>query len=118
MTIPMSKKSNKILEETVPNTLHQLFMEQVKLTPDNIAIQYEGTPLTYSELDQKSNILAHKLKHCGVGPECVVGLMSYRSLDMITGILAILKAGGHTCLLIPTTLKIACHIWLAIAKLE
>ncbi|AJY73316.1 amino acid adenylation domain-containing protein [Paenibacillus beijingensis] len=94
MTIPMSKKSNKILEETVPNTLHQLFMEQVKLTPDNIAIQYEGTPLTYSELDQKSNILAHKLKHCGVGPECVVGLMSYRSLDMITGILAILKAGG------------------------
>src|SRR6185312_13812791 len=50
--------------------------------------------LTYSQLNQKANQLAHYLQKMGVGPDILVGLCLPRSLDMIIGLLAILKAGG------------------------
>jgi amino acid adenylation domain-containing protein len=74
--------------------IHQLFEEQVKRTPNNIAVVYENEQLTYAELNQKANQLAHYLQQLGVGTEVLVGICVERSLLMVVGLLGILKAGG------------------------
>ncbi|WP_419588969.1 condensation domain-containing protein, partial [Thiolapillus sp.] len=74
--------------------IHQLFEEQVKLNPNNIAVVYEDEKLTYKELNAKSNQLAHYLLEQGVTPDSLVAICVERSLDMMIGLLAILKAGG------------------------
>jgi surfactin family lipopeptide synthetase A len=75
-------------------TIHQLFEEQADRTPDSTAVVFEDQHLTYQELNQKSNQLAHYLRKLGVGPETLVGICVERSLEMIVGLLGILKAGG------------------------
>lgn len=75
-------------------TIHELFEEQVKKMPDNIAVEFEGKKLTYKELNDKSNSLAMVLREKGVKPDVIVGIMVKRSLEMIIGIVGILKAGG------------------------
>ncbi|MBE5228530.1 MAG: amino acid adenylation domain-containing protein [Microcystis aeruginosa PMC 728.11] len=74
--------------------IHQLFEEQVKRTPDAVAVVYSGQQLTYNELNCRANQLAHYLQSLGVKPEQLVGICLERSLDMIVGLLGILKAGG------------------------
>nr|WP_246276572.1 amino acid adenylation domain-containing protein [Microcoleus asticus] len=74
--------------------IHQLFEEQVDLTPDAIALVFEDKQLTYKDLNQRANQLAHHLRNLGVGPEVLVGICVERSLEMIVGLLGILKAGG------------------------
>jgi amino acid adenylation domain-containing protein len=74
--------------------IHQLFEEQVELTPDAVAVVFEGTQLTYRELNARANQLAHYLLSLGVKPETLVGICVERSLEMIVGLLGILKAGG------------------------
>uniref|UniRef100_A0A2P1CZ88 AptB n=1 Tax=Nostoc sp. FSN-E TaxID=2027337 RepID=A0A2P1CZ88_9NOSO len=74
--------------------LHILFEEQVDKTPDAIALTYKQENLTYRELNNRANQLAHYLKSLGVKPEVWVGICVERSLEMVIGILAILKAGG------------------------
>lgn len=74
--------------------IHELFELQVKRAPDDTAIIYDGSNLTYSELNQRANQLAHKLRRIGVGPEILVGICTDRSVDMVVGLLGILKAGG------------------------
>lgn len=74
--------------------LHQLFEDQAAKYPDNIAVQYEGSALTYSEMNHRANQLAHYLQSQGVGPETLVGLFMERSLEMIIAIYGVLKAGG------------------------
>ncbi|MCK5058227.1 MAG: AMP-binding protein, partial [Candidatus Aminicenantes bacterium] len=76
-------------------TIHGLVIEQAAKTPDNVALVEAGyPPVTYEELNQKSNTLAFFLKKKGVGPGMIVGLLTDRSIDMIKGILGILKAGA------------------------
>ena len=75
-------------------TIHELFEEQVLRTPDNIALVFGEESMTYSELNAKSNQLAHMLRSKGVKPDCIVGIMVERSFEMIIGIMGILKAGG------------------------
>lgn len=75
-------------------TIHQLFEEQVERTPDNVAAVFEDKQLTYRELNEKSNQLARVLRNKGIKPDTIIGIMVYRSLEMIIGILGILKAGG------------------------
>ena len=75
-------------------TIHQLFEEQVEKTPDNIAVVYEDRQLTYRELNEKSNQLARLMRRKGVKPDSIVGIMVERSLEMIIGIMGVLKAGG------------------------
>ncbi|MCP4156763.1 MAG: amino acid adenylation domain-containing protein, partial [bacterium] len=75
-------------------TAHEVFEEQVERTPGNIAVEYENQTLTYSQLNQKANRLARELRHRGVNGDSVVGLMVERSMEMIVGMMAILKAGG------------------------
>jgi amino acid adenylation domain-containing protein len=74
--------------------IHELFEEQVELTPDAIALVFEDEQLTYKELNQRANQLAHHLRNLGVGAEVLVGICVERSLEMVVGLLGILKAGG------------------------
>ncbi len=74
--------------------IHQLFEEQVEKTPDAIAVVFEDEQLTYQQLNEKANQLAHYLKGLGVGTDVLVGLYVERSVDIMVGILGILKAGG------------------------
>ena len=75
-------------------TLPELFAAQVAKTPQATAAVFEGSTLTYGELDARANRVAHHLRTLGVGPEVVVGLCVERSLEMLIGLLGILKAGG------------------------
>ena len=70
------------------------FEEQVKRTPTNTAVTFEGQTLSYAELNARANQLARYLQRMGVGPDALVGLCVERSLDMVVAILGILKAGG------------------------
>ncbi|MEH1884258.1 amino acid adenylation domain-containing protein [Nostoc sp.] len=74
--------------------IHQLFEEQVKLTPDAVAVVFENQQLTYDQLNCRANQLAHYLRSLGVKPDALVGICVERSLDMVVGLLGILKAGG------------------------
>jgi amino acid adenylation domain-containing protein len=74
--------------------LHHLFEAQVERTPEAVAVVFENTRLTYRELNQRANQLAHYLKKLGIGPEVLVGIYIERSLEMVVGLLGILKAGG------------------------
>src|SRR5919109_109848 len=78
----------------VDKCIHHLFEEQVERFPDNIAAVFGDEQLTYRELNQRANQLAHHLQTLGVGPEVLVGLCVERSLEMIVGLLGVLKAGG------------------------
>ncbi|MBU7586865.1 MAG: amino acid adenylation domain-containing protein [Nostoc sp. TH1S01] len=74
--------------------IHQLFEAQVERTPDAIALLFEGKELTYRELNQQANQLAHHLKYLGIRPGMFVAVCMNRSLEMIPSLLGILKAGG------------------------
>ena len=74
-------------------TISRLFEEQVEKTPDNIAVSYEGISLTYRELNEKANLVASSIARKGIQKDCVVGIMTGRSVEMIAGIVGILKAG-------------------------
>jgi amino acid adenylation domain-containing protein len=74
--------------------IHQLFEDQAEKTPDAVAVVYEEQELTYQELNQKANQLAHYLQKIGVQSDTLVGICVERSLEMIIGLLGILKAGG------------------------
>jgi amino acid adenylation domain-containing protein len=74
--------------------IHELFEAQVASRPDATAVVYGDEALTYAELNRKANRLAHVLRKRGVAPGALVGLMVERSIDMIVGMLGILKVGG------------------------
>ena len=74
--------------------IYQLFTEQVERTPTNIAVVFENQTLTYQELNNRANQLAHYLQKKGVKPETIVGLYLERNIAAIVGILGIMKAGG------------------------
>ena len=72
----------------------QLFEAQAGENPDQLAVASPSAQLTYRELNEKANQLAHYLKERGVGPEVLVGVCMQRSVEMVIGLLAVLKAGG------------------------
>ena len=101
--LPLLKESEKHqLLEQWNNTaveypqlcIHELFEAQVQKTPDAVAVVFEDEQLTYSELNARANQLARYLQQLGVKPEVRVGICVERSLLMVIGLLAILKADG------------------------
>jgi amino acid adenylation domain-containing protein len=74
--------------------VHQLFEAQSAQTPEAVAVEFEGQQLTYRELNDRANQVAHHLRSLGVGPDGLVGICVERSLEMVIGLLGILKAGG------------------------
>ena len=74
--------------------IHELFEAQVERTPDAVALEFEQQSLTYRELNDDANRLAHELKALGAGPGTIVGVLLERSFEMVASLLAILKTGG------------------------
>lgn len=74
--------------------LSQLFETQVQASPDATALIFEDRQFTYAELNERANLLAHRLRRLGVRPEQRVGILMERQPDLIVSLLAILKAGG------------------------
>ena len=75
--------------------IHELVEAQVAKTPDAVAVVYQGQQLTYRELDERADRLAAYLEKSGVKAETPVGICVERSLEMVVGVLGILKAGGY-----------------------
>ena len=86
--------NNTRVEYSREKTLQQLFEEQVRRTPENIALEFDAQSLTYRELNEKANQLARVLREKGTKPDTIVGVMTRRSMEMLIGIMAVLKAGG------------------------
>ncbi|NOQ24221.1 MAG: amino acid adenylation domain-containing protein, partial [Bacteroidales bacterium] len=86
--------NNTTLDYPKDKTIHQLFEKQVDQTPDFTAVVYNNQCISYSELNLRSNQLAQLLISKGLKPEDIVGILVDRSIEMIIGILGILKAGG------------------------
>jgi amino acid adenylation domain-containing protein len=74
--------------------IQQLFEQQATLTPDATALIFDAQRLTYRELNERANQLAHYLRAQGVSTETLVGLLMERSVELVVGLLGILKAGG------------------------
>ncbi len=74
--------------------LHQLIEEQVERSPEAIAVSYTSQRLNYRDLNARANQLAHCLRAQGVGPGTLVGIAAERSLELVVGLLGILKAGA------------------------
>lgn len=77
-----------------PGTIPELVDLQVQRTPHAIALIQGDQRLTYSQLNQRANRVAHYLRRRGVGPEVLIGICMEQSLHAIVAVLAILKAGG------------------------
>lgn len=88
------KQYNETTEKIPSTTLYQLFTDQVKRTPDEVAVVFEQEWLTYSELHKRSNQIAHFLKEQGIGLGDKVGLLAKRRVDTIVNMLGILKSGA------------------------
>ena len=74
--------------------VHELFEEQVARHPDSVALVFRQEQLSYRELNQRANQVAHHLRTRGVGPEVLVGVCLDRSAEMVISLLGVLKAGG------------------------
>ncbi|MBW4417922.1 MAG: amino acid adenylation domain-containing protein [Myxacorys californica WJT36-NPBG1] len=82
--------------------IHDWFESQVNQTPDAVAVVFADQQLTYRELSDRSNQLAHSLQQFGVVPDRLVGICVEQSLNMLIAVLAVLKAGGAYVPLDPT----------------
>jgi amino acid adenylation domain-containing protein len=93
-------KRQLLVDWNSPETLypdkcvHWLFEAQVKRTPATLSVMSDDEQLTYRELDERSNRLAHYLQRLGVGPEVLVAICMEKSADLIIAILGVLKSGG------------------------
>ncbi len=74
--------------------VHQLFERQVDAAPDVVAVVFEDRAVTYRELDERANRLAHHLIDLGVGPDHLVGVHVTRGIDLVISVLGVHKAGG------------------------
>src|SRR5205807_1492845 len=86
--------SKTVAESSGEACLEEMFEAQVERTPDATAVSFGDESLTYRELNCRANQLGHYLRVLGVGPEVLVGICVERSLEMVVGLLAIIKSGG------------------------
>jgi len=90
----LNQFDNEKVQYKNTQTIHKLFEDQVVLQSGKTALVYEGESLSYAQLNDKANVLAHYLISEGVKADDLVGICVERSFEMIIGLLAILKAGG------------------------
>jgi non-ribosomal peptide synthetase component F len=83
-------------------TLHGLFEEQARRTPDAVAAIYQATRLTYADLDARANRVAHLLLSLGLKKGEFVGILVHRSCEFVIAMLGVFKAGGDYVPLDPT----------------
>ncbi|MFE1948830.1 AMP-binding protein, partial [Streptomyces massasporeus] len=80
--------------KTVPGCVPEVFEQRAAQAPDAVAVTFEDQSLTYAQLNERANRLAHLLIGQGVGPEQTVALALPRSLELVVGVLAVLKSGA------------------------
>ncbi|MEU6867651.1 condensation domain-containing protein, partial [Streptomyces sp. NPDC046876] len=85
---------NRPGKQTTPGCVPEVFEQHVSDNHDAIAVSFENQSLTYGQLNEHANRLAHHLINQGIGPEQTVALALPRSLELVTGILAVLKTGA------------------------
>jgi len=90
---------NQTETDTPDRSVHELFEQQVEKTPTAVAVEFEETKLTYRELNERANQLAHYLRSAGAGADVLVGVCIERSAELIIALLGILKAGAAYLLL-------------------
>ena len=112
----LSISNNTGCVELQRGCIQDLFEAQVARSPVQSAVEFAGTALTYEELNQRANQVAHYLCQLGVAPEVPVALYLERSLDLAVGVLGILKAGGAYLPLDPAYPKERCEWILADAQ--
>ncbi|MFD9356168.1 amino acid adenylation domain-containing protein [Streptomyces sp. NPDC060031] len=95
------EKYNDTAEPMPAGCLHELLAEQAARTPEAVAVRWPSGELNYRELDGRANLLAHRLREAGVGPETLVGVCLRRGPDLVVALLAVLKAGGAYLPLVP-----------------
>ncbi len=88
------ESNNTQIDYPQDKCLPQLFEEQVERTPDAVAVVFDEQKLTYRELNNRANQLAHYLRKLGVQADVGVGICVERSLEMVVGLLGILKSGA------------------------
>ena len=81
-------------QPVMPVSIPELFAAQVARTPDGVALRGGGCSLTYRELEEAANRLAHRLAAHGAGPGECVGLLAPRSVEAVVGIVGVLKTGA------------------------
>jgi amino acid adenylation domain-containing protein len=86
--------NNTATEYPRTQPIHALFEEKARTTPEAAAVTFGSNHLTYRVLNERANQLAHYLKSAGVGPFTRVAICGERSLELIIGLLGILKAGA------------------------
>ena len=86
--------NNTKLNYDKTKTIAELFETQAEKTPNNIALVFEGKTLTYKELNEKANQLAHYLRKTGITNNQIIAILVNRSFEMLIAILAVLKSGG------------------------
>ncbi|HEY7767793.1 amino acid adenylation domain-containing protein [Longimicrobium sp.] len=92
--IVLEEWNRTVAEVPADRCIHELIEAQALRTPGAVAVRFEAESLTYGELNERANRLAHHLRRHGVGPEVRVGVLMERSLEMVVSLLAVLKAGG------------------------
>lgn len=99
----LSKEEMRLLQERWKGTqeeyprdalIQALFEEQVRKHPHAVGIEYEGLELTYAQVNERANRLAHRLIGQGIGPDDVVGVCAQRGVHMVLALLGVLKSGG------------------------
>ncbi len=86
--------NNTKIEYASNMCIHELIEANAKKMPNSIAVSYETLQLSYHELNERANRLAHYLIEQGVGPDVIVALCIENSLEMIVGLLGVLKSGA------------------------
>ncbi|MGN9763516.1 amino acid adenylation domain-containing protein, partial [Streptomyces sp. SD31] len=82
------------VEVPVGGRVHEVFAEQAARTPQRTAVVCGDLRLSYAEVDERANRLAHHLRELGAGPETLVGLSLERGIDLIPSLLGVLKSGA------------------------
>ncbi|HET6208862.1 MAG TPA: condensation domain-containing protein, partial [Jatrophihabitans sp.] len=77
-----------------PRRIQDLFQARATRTPDAIAVEYQGRSLSYRELNEQANRLARLLRRHGAGPDRLVAICAHRSLELVVGLVAVLKSGA------------------------
>jgi non-ribosomal peptide synthetase component F len=95
-TIPqlLSNEAKQWWDPSLKECIHEVFEQQVQRTPEATAVVFGNEQLSYFDLNRRANQVAHYLRDRGVGVEMPVGICAERSLEMVVGILGVLKAGG------------------------
>ncbi|WP_448322184.1 amino acid adenylation domain-containing protein, partial [Streptomyces sp. CO7] len=84
----------ELVERPEAGSVQAAFAAQALRTPDVVAVRCAGGELSYRELDERANRLAHRLVGAGVGPEAPVAVLMERSVDLVVALLAVLKSGA------------------------